>query len=81
MSLVAEAERRWERANAKPEADPVEACCMWCRFYNRQSHDAQFGTCRRHAPVAVPKGGKSARMFPWLHRNGWCGDFERAGKS
>lgn len=82
----ARALRRWERANSKPEPDPTQPPnCQFCRFYGLAEHGAKFGTCLRHAPVAYPAAAAgdtvlTGRIFPALHRDGWCGDFERVAQ-
>lgn len=46
-------------------------CCLVCKFFNRPDPGAQFGECRRNAPMGSDTYGNA--LWPIVPTTDWCG--------
>lgn len=58
----------------------VSESCTNCRFfdpyYDLDDAEEGFGSCRRHSPAGYGLETKLG-IFPLMHPDDWCGDYER----
>lgn len=55
---------------------PNQQSCCNCRFSEESSSRKGVNFCRRHAPTIVGTSAGAVQMWPSVHDDYWCGDFE-----
>jgi len=70
--------------NSIPLADKCGQCKYWQLMAEKDENgvpDLNSGNCRRYPPTPFtfnsPKGPVCRAMFPPIHRDGFCGEFQR----
>ena len=65
-----------EERNAFEHVTGMKKECGVCFFWEAFLDEDKFGDCRRYPATVSKVEGKTATIFPTMHRTSWCGGYK-----